>query len=114
MWNCGSLRSCGRRRRRRRRGVGQSSETCSQSRQRPLSSPSGFFPAVGGREGEANSRAESTVFSEARVLGEKVGVQCADGLQRPEEEKKIRCQTVTSPLSVSISTSFRGTTLKAV
>lgn len=53
--------------------VGQSSETCSQWRQRPLSSPSGFSPAVGGgRGGEANSRAELTVFSEARVVGEKV------------------------------------------
>lgn len=41
-----------------------------------------------GEGGEANSRAELTAFSEARVLGEKVWVYCADGLQRPEKEKK--------------------------
>lgn len=90
LWKCGSLRRSGRRRRRRRRrktrGVGQSSETCSQWRQRPLSCLNGFSCSWG--ETKAGSRAESTVFNEARVAGGKVEVQYADGLQRPEGEKK--------------------------
>lgn len=45
---------------------------------------------------KAGSQAESTAVDEARVVGVKVRVECADTLQRPEEEKKKTCQEAAS------------------
>lgn len=74
-----------------------------------------FFLQLGGNQ----SRQQSTVFNEARVAGGKVEVQYADGLQRPEGEKKqiVRLLlphclfTSCYPLSVP---SFQGQKLSVV
>lgn len=71
---------------RKRRCAGQSPETCSQQRRKPRVGSRGSFVWLSGRQTAAELSRQC--FGEALVPAERVGVQCAEGLQGPENERK--------------------------